>query len=316
MHTWLVAYAEAADSGPSSRMRRHHAVSPCARVVAGLCLLSLAACGRAAQGGSELHAQTVVLRREVQGLRDVVARLERGEPMLPDGDIAVGIDDTLVRDLIVAQLPLDLDVGRFHLTLTDATVQFRGSPVVRLSGEFHVREQPTLAAAVTLVGALERIEVDDTASTLRAQVAADHLEIDEARGLAQYLSDDLLEEAAVRVRREIASQMPPLQIPVIVRQQIDFPAVTDGPVRVAGSRLPLEVAVSQVTAARGRLWVSVRVTPGAFVKVAEAPEADDTSAADAGATLDDASVAPARPAARKPAPAKPAPAKKKPAVRP
>ncbi|MEZ5420274.1 MAG: hypothetical protein R2708_23450 [Vicinamibacterales bacterium] len=29
------------------------------------------------------------------------------------------------------------------------------------------------------------------------------------------------------------------------------------------SRLPLEVAVSQVVAARGRLWVSVRVTPGA-----------------------------------------------------
>lgn len=283
-------------------MARHARRRPSlARTLLVFGLLGSAGCGRAAESGRELHAQTVVLRREVEGLRQVVERLERGQPMLPERDISVGIDDTLIRDLIVAQLPLDVDAGRFHLTLTDASVQFRGSPVVRLTGDIYLREQPAVAAAVTLVGALERVEVDETASTLRAHVVADHLEIDEARGLARYLSNDLLEEAARLVRREIAAQMPPLQIPVVVRQQIDFAAVTDGPVRVAGTRLPLEVAVSQVTAARGRLWVSVRVTPGAFIKLADAPEAGDTNAADAGAALDGVDTAPAAKPAAKPA---------------
>ncbi len=74
------------------------------------------------------------------------------------------------------------------------------------------------------------------------------------------------------MRIEIGAKLPTIRIPVKVQEAIAFPAVTDGPVRVAGARMPLEVAVSQVVAARGRLWVSVRVTPGAFAPL-EAPVA-------------------------------------------
>ncbi len=241
----------------------------------------------------------MVLEREVEGLRGIVERMERGEPMLPAGDLAIAIDDALVRDLIVAQLPFDADIDRYHLRLTGADVQFRGSPVVRLSGDLQVRDQPSLAAAVTLIGALEDIQVDQRASTLTARVAADHLTLEPTTGLAQLLSNATLDEVARAVRLEIRNQLPTIHIPVKVQQQIDFPAVTDGPVRMAGARLPLEVAVSQVTAARGRLSISVRVTPGVFVKTADAPEAGDTSARDAGAVLDDApATRPAAPAAR------------------
>ncbi|MGE4085399.1 MAG: hypothetical protein AB7H93_20590 [Vicinamibacterales bacterium] len=265
------------------------------------CLALAVACDREFEGGGDLRAQRVVLAREVEGLRALVERMERGEPMIPADDIGIAIEDTLVRDLIAAQLPFDADVDRFHLRLVGADVQFRGSPVVRLSGELVVRDQPSFAGKVTLIGALEQISVDQRAATLTAKVAADHLSIDEATGLTQWLSGATLDEIARMVRLEIRDQLPTIQIPVKVRQEIAFPAVTDGPVRLAGARMPLEVAVSQVTAARGRLWIAVRVTPGAFVKTADAPAAGDASATDADMSLDDA------PAARRatPAPARP-----------
>ena len=107
------------------------------------------------------------------------------------------------------------------------------------------------------------------------------------------------------VRREIEGQLPTIQIPVKLQQQIAFPAVTQGPVRIAGARMPIEVAVSQVLATQGNLWIAVKVTPGEFVKTADAPAVADASAADAGAALEDVPSPPAG-ATRPPAP----PAKK------
>lgn len=232
---------------------------------------AITGCDRGYDGGGDLRAQRVVLEREVEGLRAMVQRLERGEPMLPPNDVAVGVDEALVRDLVVAQLPFETDVDRFHVQLTGADVQFRGSPTVQLQGRLQVRDQPDLTAAVTLFGALENVRIDRDSSTLEATVAADHLTIAEATGFAQYLSGATIDEVARLVRIEIGTKLPTIRIPVKVQQAIAFPAVTDGPVRVDGARMPLDVVVSQVVAARGRLWVSVHITPGAFAPLAPAP---------------------------------------------
>jgi hypothetical protein len=61
------------------------------RALAPVLAVLAAACGSRFEGGGELRAQKVVLLREVEGLREVVARLERGEPMLPLGDLAISI---------------------------------------------------------------------------------------------------------------------------------------------------------------------------------------------------------------------------------
>ena len=274
-----------------------------ARLVVVPCLALAAACGSRYEGGGDLRAERVVLEREVEGLRQVVGRLERGEPWLPVDDIAIGVEDSLVRDLIAAQLPVDLDISRFHLRLSDADVQFRGSPVVRLSGQIQVRDQPSLTAQVTLLGALVDVRVNQAEATLTARVSADHLAIGEATGLSQLLSGATLDEVARTVRLEIGNQLPTIQIPVKVQQQVDFAPITDGPVRIGGARLPLEIAVSQVSAARGRLWVSVSVRPGEFVKLAEAPAVADGNAAAAGVTLDDEPAA--TPAGTTPRPKRP-----------
>lgn len=265
-------------------------------------LLAMAAsCGRQVDGGGELRARRVVLEREVAGLRQVVARLERGDSLLPATDIAIAVEDTLVRDLIAAQLPVVLDVDRYHLELREAGVQFRGGPAVRLRGQIQVRDRPGLAAVVELFGGLDDIQVEPVSSTLRATLAVDHLEIVETEGVGQFLSGSALDEVSRLVRLQVAEQLPPIQIPVKLRSSIDFPAVTEGPVRMTGARMPLAVSVSQVTATRGRLWIAVHLEPGDIVKVADAPPAGDTSASEAGATLgpDDATTGAGRRPARK-----------------
>jgi len=247
--------------------------------------LSAAACGGKSESGGALHAQQVVLKREVDGLREVVARLERHEPMLPAGDVALGIDDGLLRDMIAAQLPFEFDIDRFHLRLKEAEVIFRGSPVVRLRGTLNLKTYPNLLAQVNLIGALENIEVNPASSTLKARIAIDHLGIEKAAGLESYLSGSTLNEVARRIRLQIKDQMPPVQIPVNVQQNIDLPAVTRGPVRIDGAQLPLTVAVSQVMATQGKLWIAVHFEPGAVVKTADAPEAKDATAAESELSL-------------------------------
>jgi len=261
--------------------------------------LAAVACGRRFEGGGDLRAQRVVLQREVDGLRGVVGRLEQGEAMLPLDDVAIAIDEGFVRDIIGAQLPFEADVDRFHLTLREAEVLFRGSPVVRLRGSLVVRERPALEAAVDVVGALEDIRVDAASSTLRAKVAVDHLGIQKAAGIESILSGATLDEVARALRLQVKEQLPPLQIPVKVQQSIDLPAVTRGPVRIDGARMPLQVAVSQVVAGQGRLWIAVHFQPGDLVKTKDAPEAGDASAAEAGVSLGgDDEGAGGKPAAR------------------
>jgi len=247
--------------------------------------LSALGCQSRFEGGGDLRAQRVVLQREVDGMRSVVSRLERGEPMLPLDDVAIAIDDALVRDILGAQLPFEADVERFHLTLKEAEVHFKGSPVVRLRGSLVVRERPALEAAVTVIGALEDIHVDQETGTLRAKVAVDHLGIEKAAGIESVLSGATLDELARSVRLRIKEKLPPIQIPVKVQKSIDLPAVTRGPVRIDGARMPLAVAVSQVVAGQGRLWIAVHFQPGDVVKTNDAPEAGDTSAGDAGIAI-------------------------------
>ena len=169
------------------------------------------ACGSQFKGGGDLRAKKVVLKREVEGIREIVARLERGEPMLPLDDVAISIDDTFVRDLVAAQLPFDMDVDRFHLSLKEAAVKFAGSPVVRLRGALRLKERPDLEGTVEVLGALEGIEVDGASSTLRAKISVDHLGIEKAAGIEKVLSGATLDEVARRVRLEIKGRLPSIR---------------------------------------------------------------------------------------------------------
>ena len=269
--------------------------------LAGVAVLALTAasvgCENKYKDGTALHARTVVLRREVEGLRAIAARLERHESLMPPGDASVAIADTLVRDILAAQLPLDVDVSRYHVSLRDVDVTFRGSPMVRLRGTLSLITQPSLEAHVDVIGALQDIAIDPSGSSLTARVAIDHLGIDKAAGLESFLSESTLSELGREIRREIGDELPRVQIPVHVQRTIDLPAVTRGPVRIDGATMPLRVSVSQVSAVRGQLWIALHFEPGEMTKTADAREAPDATAVETGFTLDadDAQRAAGRP---------------------
>ena len=268
------------------------------RAAAAALALAATACGNEYEGAGALHAKQVVLRREVQGLRAVAARLESGQTMLPEGDVAVAIDDSLVKDILSAQLPFDADLDNYHLSLKEAEVQFTGSPVVRLRGTLNLLAYPSIQAQVYVIGALEHIDVNPATSTLRARIAIDHLGIEKAAGLEAYVSRSALDDVGRIIRVRLKDQLPLVQIPVDVQQTIDLPAVTRGPVRIDGARLPLRVSVSQVVAARGTLWIAVSVEPGTIVKTADAPAAGEWTAEEADISL--AEDLPAKPPAKAP----------------
>jgi hypothetical protein len=257
-----------------------------------LLLPAALACSKKFEGGGDLRAQKVVLEREVEGYREAAARLERGEPVLPKEDVAIAIADSLVRDLIAAQLPFEADVDKFHIALRTAEVKFRGSPVVELTGALNLKNRPNLQAAARVIGALEGIAVDPATATLKARISVDHLAIEQVAGFEQLLSGSTLDEVGRMIRLQIKEKLPEIQIPVKVQQSIELPAVTRGPVRLDGARMPLQVAVSQVLAGQGILWIAVHFQPGDLVKTADAPEVADTNASDVDAVgLDDADAA-------------------------
>jgi hypothetical protein len=255
--------------------------------------LVVAGCNRGYEGGGDLRARKKVLEREVAGLRGAVSRLERHEPLLPDGDLAVAIDDTLLQGVITAQLPFDNQMGDYQLKLEEAEVRFRGAPTVRLRGRLKRKGNLELEAVVNVIGALDSIAVDAERGTLAARIAVDHIGIEKAAGIETLMSGSTLDEVARMLRLKLADQLPPIQIPVKVQQNIELPAVTNGPVRLHGARMPIAASVSGVFAGQGRLWVAIHFQPGELVNTEEAPEVQDSSAEDVEAGFEE--PAPARP---------------------
>jgi hypothetical protein len=243
-------------------------------VVVASALAAAGGCSQGYEGGGELRAQKVVLQREVEGLRESVGRLERGEPVFPMEDIAVAIDEALLRDLIRAQLPFETDVDTLHLLLSQAEVGFQGAPTVRLRGRLTRAGLIDIEAAVEVIGALAEIAVDD-AGTLTAKIAVDHIQIEKAAGIEKLISGATMDEIARQLRLTIADKLPTIRIPVKLEQAIELPVVDEGPVRVAGARLPIAVGVDRVFAGQGRLWGAIRFKPGKFTKTTDPPEARD-----------------------------------------
>lgn len=221
------------------------------------------------EGEGELHARQSALEREAEGLRASLAKLERGEPILPEDAVIVSVSEAVIKEFLDAQLPFEADADRFKVKLTQGEAVFKGSPAVHLAGSIWPAEHPDLVGEVRVQGALEGIRVEPETGTLRATVALDHVDLVQMGGLEKFVPGGSLNELARTVRKRLEPHLPVVQIPVKIEQGIELPSVTSGPVRIQGARMPLEVAVADVFAARGVLWVAVRVVPGELTKIAD-----------------------------------------------
>ena len=237
------------------------------KALAAACVLGGLAAGCAAdKGAGELHAAQVLLEREVKGLRESVAKLDRGEPLFPEDALLVSIAEEVAKEFVNAQLPITVPLDTFRIELNDAKTMFRGTPSVTLIGTIVHTDHPDFVGEVSAIGALESIAVDAQSGTLRADVAVDHVELLQMGGLEKFIGGGTVDEIARRVRKQLASRIPQIEIPVKIEQAIDLPPITHGPVRLQGARMPLAVSVAGVVAGQGQLWIAINVVPGDLVK--------------------------------------------------
>jgi len=202
-----------------------------------------------------------------------MARLNRGEPILPPTDVVVGISDATVQDILAAQLPFEAEAKGFAVSMREARLRFQGAPGITLLGTISHVDHPGLVGEVEAIGALDDIAVEPASGTLGAKVVIDHLDLVRMAGLEGYVPDGAIDELARALRHAFEGRIPPIQIPVRVEQAIAFPSVTEGPVRLQGATMPLAVSVSDVLAGRGILWIAVHVEPGEITRQ-EPPPAD------------------------------------------
>jgi hypothetical protein len=241
-------------------------------VLLGAMVLGGPAC-RKDQGEAALHARQSALEREASGLRESVARLERGEPILPQDAVVLSVSEAVVKQFIDAQLPFEAETDKFKVKLTKGEAVFRGSPSVHLIGSIWHVEHPDLVGEVSAQGALATIEVEPESGVLKATLALDHVDFVQLAGLENYIPDASRNELARRVRKELEPRLPPIRIPVKIDQAVDLPTVTDGPVRIQGARMPLSVEMAGVFAGQGVLWVAIRVVPGELSRPELSPSA-------------------------------------------
>jgi hypothetical protein len=224
--------------------------------------LVLAGCHR---GDAALRAEGARLRRQNDGLRALLARVD-GRRFIGDDQLVVGVRQELVRDLLQAQLPLERVVlDRFRFLLDRADVRFEASQsLVSLSGHAETVADPGVYADVTCTGGLEAIEIDPRTGVLVARVTLDHVDLERvgAGVMEDGFARSLVEGLGGRGLGALGEVVPPLEIPVRLERAIESRGLADGPVRVAAARLPLHTTAKAVAPVAGRLWIVLEVTAG------------------------------------------------------
>jgi len=258
----------------------------CGWIAVGLASVLLGTgCGQ--KGGGELHARRALLEREVEGLRETAARMERGEPVLAPHDLAIGVSDQTVQEMLAPQLPFEAEASGFAVSMSEAELTFRGAPGITLRGSIRPAEHPDLVGEVRAIGTLDDIAVDPASGTLRARVVIDHLDLVQMAGLESFVPAGATDELARTLRHAFEGKIPAIQIPVRIEPAVEFPSVTEGPVRLQGASMPLAVGVSRVFAGQGTLWIGVSVEPGELVRQGSAPPEPELAETDADVDLEE-----------------------------
>ena len=216
-------------------------------------VLGTPACG---EGKGTIAAHELTLRRQVEGLRILVAEAENGT-LLDFPQMLVVVDQGLIEGLLASVVPLEGDVGDgFHLRVDSARASFGdGLALVRLAGEVGLVDRPA-SAAVNVYGGLDVVELDPATGILRARVnlyAVDLPEGDALDGAARRTppragAGRRGPRDPARPDRGAGPDRAPLRLPPLRTPRVEHP--WHG--RAGGA------AVSSVRVFGGQMWVGVR----------------------------------------------------------
>jgi len=231
-----------------------------------LALLALAAVACRSEGPPAAPEQAV-LERRTEALRRLVAAAEQG-PLVPLERVLVVVSEGLVKELLARAMPWDQVVSdRYRVRVAGADVSFEdGFALIRLDGRVSLvgALDSEVFAEVRVFASLDVVELAPESGVLRGRLA---LITFDARRVGLFgeseVGRELLDEFGRQRLEAFAALASSLDIPVRLEKAVEVPAVgPDGPVSIAAATVPIRVAVTDVNAFRGRLWISVDAAVG------------------------------------------------------
>ena len=227
------------------------------RTVLLLILTVSAACRPAIQ--SRPTVEEVLLERRKLGTEGLIAAARSGR-LIPFDQVLVVVQQQFVQSLIEATLPYEqVLAARYRVRAESAVVAFDdGFGLVQIRGRASLLDDPNTAAEIDVYGGIDIVELDPQTGVLhgRVKILAVETQRVDVVGIpapVRRLVDDL--------SREQLSAFEPLlsdiEIPVKLEQDVRIPAVNQAGIRIQEAVLPLEAAVVDVKAFRGKLWVCV-----------------------------------------------------------
>ena len=202
-------------------------------------------------------ARRALLTRQNQGIREMIVDAEKGQ-LIQDDEFLVGIDEQVVADVVSAGLPIERPLGdHFLVRLETATVRFRDKyGTIDVEGVLFRPSTPERKTAVRVHGGLGEVKIDPKTGKLNIKIAVDDIELLEAGILDRVLGQGGKKLIATRGRELLQDALPDIEIPVALAQDIRIPAVRAGAVQMDSLRIPIDLSVKRVLAARTRLWVA------------------------------------------------------------
>jgi len=207
-----------------------------------------------------VSVEETLLVRQTQELGRLIAAAEQ-KSLFDFGAILVVVDQGLVQDLLRKVMPLEGDVGGgFHVRVDSAETSFAaGLAVVRLDGQASVAGK-TASADVSVYGAIDVVELDATSGVMKCRVSVSGVDAAHADVLGVHQPVRRLTEALTE--GGLALLLGSIEVPVRIEHRVSIPAVESHRLRIESVDLPLQVAVEDVKALGGKLWVSVKTAIG------------------------------------------------------
>jgi hypothetical protein len=234
----------------------------------GLAALTLAAtialgCGRPPQRPARFeHA---ILEQKVEKLEELLENARTG-PLIPFDQGLIAIDQSLLQNLLTAALPHETVVGgQFRIRVLGATVTCDdGLALVRLDGRVSFANQPeeVAFAEATVYGALRNFDLEPKESVLRGHVDVITFQTRRVKlfGGDNQAVEGLLHDLAELQLEALQGADYAFDLPVRLVHDVVLPEVgPEGGVHIPQARVPLKVSVTDVTALRGKLWISLHL---------------------------------------------------------
>jgi hypothetical protein len=233
-----------------------------AGVVVGLAILVPAIVWLMRPRPPRMSAREALLSRQNEELVKLASAAENGTLLDFDGMLIV-VDQALVQDLLRAVTPIEADVGGgFHVRIDSADTAFGdGVALVSMTGTASVGGAP-VGSRVTVLAAIDVVELHPVSGILQCRVSILGVDAQDAGALGH--GDPIGRLTEELTRGGLALLLGSIEIPISVEDRLSIPAVESKRLRIAAESLPLTIAVRQVRAFGGRLWVFVdaALTPG------------------------------------------------------